>query len=134
MHDFRARKAYLSAVADKNAEIRRLGAAEAYTAALRAAEAAETRQTAELQRNLRRMHHLVSTASQPGILNNPYHKSLGLTQTVRGKPLEEVRRRGVRVRVRGFGVGYGIMITTNTTNTTTNNNNNTHTTNTFVVV
>ena len=41
-------------------------------------------------RQMQRMHHLVSTAAQPGVLSNPYMAMMGQSATIGGRPAEDV--------------------------------------------
>lgn len=88
LFDFYARKAYLRALKEKNEVVR----AELEVEARRAGE--EQRQLADeaarklFDQRIGKLHHLVSTAAQPGIFASPYQMATGTVPLVAGKPVE----------------------------------------------
>jgi len=99
IHDFRARREYLTAVLDKGERVR----AESHRAAQETAEAqrreGELRVAERTRAQMERMHHLLSTEARPGVLNNPYLNMLGQPSTISGRPAEELLRETARATV-----------------------------------
>ncbi|GAX75220.1 hypothetical protein CEUSTIGMA_g2664.t1 [Chlamydomonas eustigma] len=87
--DFYARKRYLKEVHSKNAEIRKEMEAEAQRAISAQREMAEDMARRLFDSRVGQLHHLVSTAAQPGIFNSPYALATKTVPLVLGAPVEE---------------------------------------------
>eukprot|EP00197_Chlamydomonas_leiostraca_P012889 CAMPEP_0202862614 /NCGR_PEP_ID=MMETSP1391-20130828/3592_1 /ASSEMBLY_ACC=CAM_ASM_000867 /TAXON_ID=1034604 /ORGANISM="Chlamydomonas leiostraca, Strain SAG 11-49" /LENGTH=419 /DNA_ID=CAMNT_0049542169 /DNA_START=192 /DNA_END=1451 /DNA_ORIENTATION=+ len=87
--DFYARKAYLQRVAQVNAQMRAELTEEGERAARAAKAAAEAAARRAFDDKVGRLHHLLSTASQPGIFNSPYAIATGTVPIIAGAPVED---------------------------------------------
>ncbi|MEW5313354.1 MAG: hypothetical protein WDW38_004927 [Sanguina aurantia] len=87
--DFFARKAYLEAVASKNASIRRELNHEADRAMAAQRQLAETNARRLFDEKVSHLHHLCSTSSQPGVFNSPYNLATSTLPHVAGQPVED---------------------------------------------
>jgi len=87
--DFYARKKYLQEVHLKNAEIRMEMEAEAQRSISAQREMAEEMARRLFDMRVGQLHHLVSTAAQPGIFNSPYALATKTVPLVLGAPVEE---------------------------------------------
>ncbi len=110
LHSFAARKAYLAAVAARNAEVRAemAAAAEAALASQRGGRAVTARE--RFEERVGRLHHLVSTRAVPGIFSPPFEVAAGLVPVVEGLTIEEHLQRACRAQAsRSIGglVGLG---------------------------
>jgi len=99
VHNFAARKAYLRAVAARNAEVRaEMAAAEQQAlAARRGGRAATAREQFEQQ--VGQLHHLVSTRAVPGIFSPPFEVAAGLVPVIEGLTIEEHLQRACKAQV-----------------------------------
>eukprot|EP00193_Tetraselmis_chui_P016555 CAMPEP_0177784202 /NCGR_PEP_ID=MMETSP0491_2-20121128/19554_1 /TAXON_ID=63592 /ORGANISM="Tetraselmis chuii, Strain PLY429" /LENGTH=412 /DNA_ID=CAMNT_0019304911 /DNA_START=162 /DNA_END=1400 /DNA_ORIENTATION=+ len=88
VHSFYARKAYLEMVAAKNAETRLMLEQEYQRAMVERETVAQEAAHARFGNTIQKMHHLVSTAAQPGIFNSPYSHVTGGPPAVAGVPVE----------------------------------------------
>lgn len=87
--DFHARKAYLQRVAQVNAQMRAELTEEGERAARAAKAAAEAAARKAFDDKVSRLHHLLSTTSQPGIFNSPYAVATGTVPIIAGAPVED---------------------------------------------
>mmetsp|Transcript_10360 Transcript_10360/g.18005 ORF Transcript_10360/g.18005 Transcript_10360/m.18005 type:complete len:436 (+) Transcript_10360:97-1404(+) len=86
--DFQARKRYLQRVAQVNAKMREVLAEEGDRAAHTQKAIAEAAAQAAFSNKISKLHHLLSTASQPGIFASPYQVAAGTVPVVAGAPVE----------------------------------------------
>ena len=94
-HDFYARQAYLDDVLAKGEALRESCVGARQQQAAEAEEAAAAATEKEFHTVTQNLHHLVSTASQPGIFNSPYLPAEALPIAF-GAPLEVHLRTGVK--------------------------------------
>ena len=94
-HDFRARRRYVDAVAATGEALRARLERRAATAARVDAAEDDARRAAALAAACGHLHHLVSTASAPGVYAAPTFDP-GRAPAARGAPLEAHLRAGVR--------------------------------------
>lgn len=88
LHDFYARKAYIQAIAQKGEQLRQeLDVALAVQLSNQLAEE-EAKARAEFDKTTQRLHHLVSTRTQPGVYNPPYAQHTDQVPSAFGIPLE----------------------------------------------
>eukprot|EP00879_Flechtneria_rotunda_P010431 GHRR01010907.1.p1 GENE.GHRR01010907.1~~GHRR01010907.1.p1 ORF type:complete len:359 (+),score=175.27 GHRR01010907.1:313-1389(+) len=96
VHDFYKRKAYLAAVAAANAATRADMAASLQNALRYQQQQAEQAAKQHFDVQVSRLHHLVSTASSPGIFNPPAAAATGELPRVACLPLEHHLRTASR--------------------------------------
>ena len=94
-HDFYARQAYLSEVVRTSEALREQLVSVRATQAAAAEDAAARRTEDEFREVTQNLHHLVSTAAQPGIFNNPFLPADAVPSAF-GAPLEVHLRTGVK--------------------------------------
>lgn len=99
VHDYYARKAYLRAVRERNEDIRSELAMEAERAILLQRQEAEERARRLFEEKVGKLHHLVSTANQPGIFNSPYGLATGTLPIIMGLPVEEHLKASMRAQL-----------------------------------
>jgi len=109
VHSFIARKAYLERVRLASQAVREAAAAERDAVEGRSAEEAAQQARIRFHASLQGLHHLVSTAAQPGVLNSPFQAVTGTRPTVDGFPVEDhiqvvAKVSGGRVEVSGLMV------------------------------
>ncbi|GLI65479.1 hypothetical protein VaNZ11_009017 [Volvox africanus] len=89
IHDYYARKRYLQQVRERNQHIRAELNLEAERAIIMQRQEAEERARNLFADKLSKLHHLVSTAVQPGIFNSPYSIATGTLPVIMGLTVEE---------------------------------------------
>jgi hypothetical protein len=89
LFDFYARKAYLRSLHQTNKAIRHELYLEAENAAESQRQLAETAARKTFDERIGKLHHLVSTTSQPGIFASPYQMATGTVPVVAGKTVEQ---------------------------------------------
>jgi hypothetical protein len=93
-HDYSARKAYILSVVAKGDELRKTLADNLVAQREREHEARVEQERDEFVKVTANLHHLLSTAAQPGIYNSPYNADQ--PPTAMGIPVEEHLRVGVK--------------------------------------
>jgi len=98
LHNFYARKAYVTAVVQKGDAVRAQLQQRLEQQVAEKASEQETQGRETVTRLATRLHHLRSTASCAGIYNSPFH--VGYHPTAFGVPVEEHLRHAVRPLIR----------------------------------
>ncbi|KXZ56281.1 hypothetical protein GPECTOR_1g246 [Gonium pectorale] len=96
IHDYYARKRYLQQVKQRNHQIRAELNMEAERAIIMQRQEAEERARKLFADKLSKLHHLVSTSSQPGIFNSPYSIATGTLPVIMGLPVEDHLKTAVK--------------------------------------
>eukprot|EP00198_Chlamydomonas_reinhardtii_P008000 XP_001697337.1 predicted protein [Chlamydomonas reinhardtii] len=86
IHDYYARKRYLKQVKERNDHIRAELNLEAERAIIVQRQEAEERARRLFADKVSKLHHLVSTAAQPGIFNSPYSVATGTLPVIMSLP------------------------------------------------
>ncbi|KAG2427072.1 hypothetical protein HXX76_012586 [Chlamydomonas incerta] len=89
IHNYYARKRYLKQVKERNDHIRAELNLEAERAIIVQRQEAEERARKLFADKVSKLHHLVSTATQPGIFNSPYSVATGTLPVIMSQPVEE---------------------------------------------
>lgn len=93
-HDFYARKAYIQSIKQKSEELRNQLSGHMETQIEKDEERAEREARDEFKKVTQNLHHLLSTASTPGVYNPPYAQDM--VPTAFDIPIEEHLREGVK--------------------------------------
>ncbi|PNH07657.1 Spermatogenesis-associated protein 17 [Tetrabaena socialis] len=104
IHDYYARKRYLQAVRERNNQARAELNLEAERAIIMQRQEAEERARRLFADKVAKLHHLVSTATQPGIFNSPYSIATGSLPVIMGLPLEDHLKGSMRAQLRPAAV------------------------------
>lgn len=110
--DFRARKLYLERVAQLNTRMRSVLAEEGERAAHAQKALAQESARAAFDEKVGKLHHLLSTQSQPGIFASPYALAAGTVPVIAGAPVEEHLKAAFRNQKSGPQVANSIMHST----------------------
>ena len=94
IHDFFARKAYIESIKQKSQELRDQLSGHMEQQVELEQERAEAAARDEFKKVTQNLHHLLSTASTPGVYNPPYAQ--GMVPTAFNVPIEEHLRDGVK--------------------------------------
>lgn len=94
-HDFFARKAYIESIKKKSEELRQQLDGHMEAQIEKEQDRAEEQAREEFKKVTQNLHHLLSTASTPGVYNPPYVPE-DMIPTAFDVPVEEHLRRGVK--------------------------------------
>lgn len=100
LHDFSARRKYITTIKAKGDELRATLAQHHADLVQADEERAEDEARTEFERVTQNLHHLVSTAAVPGVYNSPYAPE---QPTALGLPIEDHLRAGVSQLLRSRG-------------------------------
>ncbi|KAG2485005.1 hypothetical protein HYH03_016208 [Edaphochlamys debaryana] len=107
IHDYYARKRYLHDIKQRNDHIRAELSLETERAIIAQRQEAEERARRLFAEKVSKLHHLVSTGTQPGIFNSPYAIATGTLPVIMGLPVEEHLKSAMRAQVLATQAGGG---------------------------
>ena len=102
VHDFFARKAYIESIKQKSEELRDQLSGHMEQQIEAEQDRAEAAARDEFKKVTQNLHHLLSTASTPGVYNPPYAQ--GMVPTAFNVPIEDHLRDGVKDLLRTQGL------------------------------